>query len=1081
MKANITFISASAGSGKTYRITEIVEERLAQGACRPGGLIATTFTVKAAQELRERVRRRLYDSGHLALAERLHEGLIGTVDSVCGQLLQRFAFEAGISPSIEILAEEEAAMLLAQAVETVVDFDTLRRLHRLADLLGQRDAKKSEYHWKSQVRQVLTAARANDLPQDSLVSMGRQGVDELVAFLPDPTKDDLDAQLAAALQQSIQHISGNGDETATTAKYVELLRDAHQALRAGRLPWSDWVKLSKERPGKKSQTNAAPVSSAASRVERHPRLRQDIADYATSIFDIACRSLAEFRRLKEERGLLDFADLEQRALHLLRDQPIVRETLAAELDLLVVDEFQDTSPIQLALFMQLAACARETVWVGDVKQAIYGFRNGDPDLIKAVVEHVRKDGTLADPLSKSWRSTPELVALTNALFVPAFATSLGLPAAEVQLRAQRQAIRPAQPALELFELSSGQIGKTTGKLRKLTNDQYAVALAEGVGQMLTRNEKFHVQDKETRQLRALEPRDIAVLCRTNDAAERVADALTQRGLAVTLSQSGLLATPEARLGLAALRRLADPFDTLASAEIVALEATGTPEDWLESRIEYVAQRRQKAGNASADRWGLEEPFVDPGLVALENARGGLNVLSPSEALDAALNCAGVFATVSSWGPSVTRAAQRRGNLESLRALAARYEEACLKNHVPATVAGFLFWCDDQAEAKSDAKAADEQVNAIHVSTYHKAKGLEWPVVVCTDLDAEPRPRLWEITMAPVDSTKRFDALQPLSNRRVRFWPWPFGGQQTGVPLNARIESDAFGQAARRKADEEELRLLYVALTRARDQLVLVLEEDQPARWLDILQAHWLRVDTGTIALPDNTKLSSPTLSLTPPADIAAAQADLSYAWFPAPLSPTPGVPARLTPSGQPPIAGARAGRIIDLGSRLPLAGTPDEADLGDVLHAILAAELIDPGHPGRSEMVRRVLGGYGLSNCLGCDDVLAMADRFRSSVEREFRPARMLVETPLETTNERGQRIEGFIDLLLETPTGWVVIDHKSFPGARSGWKDKAISYSGQLALYRQALGGLNLPFTSIWVHFAVGGGLVEVLLDARK
>jgi ATP-dependent exoDNAse (exonuclease V) beta subunit len=192
--------------------------------------------------------------------------------------------------------------------------------------------------------------------------MGRQGVDELLALLPDPTTDDLDAQLATALQQVVQDISGNGDQTGTTAKYVELLRDAHQALGAGRLRWSDWVMLGKERPAKKSQPVAVPVAAVASRVESHSRLRQDISDYAAAIFDIAGRSLAEFQRLKEERGLLDFADLEQRTFHLLRDRPEVRETLVAELNPLVVDESQDTSPIQLALFMQLAACARETVW-----------------------------------------------------------------------------------------------------------------------------------------------------------------------------------------------------------------------------------------------------------------------------------------------------------------------------------------------------------------------------------------------------------------------------------------------------------------------------------------------------------------------------------------------------------------------------------------------------------------------------------------------------------------------------------------------------------------------------------------------
>ena len=140
MKTNITFVSASAGSGKTYRITEIIGERLTRGTCRPSGLIATTYTSKAAQELRERVRRRLYDAGQATFAERMDEGLIGTVHSVCGRLLGRFAFEAGISPQLEILEEKEAALLLSKAVEAVIDFDTLTRIQQLADNLGQKDA-----------------------------------------------------------------------------------------------------------------------------------------------------------------------------------------------------------------------------------------------------------------------------------------------------------------------------------------------------------------------------------------------------------------------------------------------------------------------------------------------------------------------------------------------------------------------------------------------------------------------------------------------------------------------------------------------------------------------------------------------------------------------------------------------------------------------------------------------------------------------------------------------------------------------------------------------------------------------------
>jgi ATP-dependent exoDNAse (exonuclease V) beta subunit len=1076
MKTNITFVSASAGSGKTHHISEVVEEHLSEGSCRPAGLIATTYTVKAAQELRERVRRRLYDSGHSKLAERMQECLMGTVHSVCGQLLQRFAFEAGISPRLEILAEDEAESLLGQAVGMAVDFQTLKQLQELADVLGQKDSQTSQYYWQRQVRAVIDAARANDFPPDSLEAMGQQSAEELVAFLPGAAAGNLDGQLAAALQHAIERISQNGDETKTTTDYVDLLGEARQALRAGRMPWSVWVKLSKAQPGKKSQVDAAPVVRLASQVASHARLRENIRDYITMVFRAARLSLAEFQSLKEERGLVDFSDLEQRALHLLRDRPHVCETLAGELDLLVVDEFQDTSPIQLALFMHLSTCAHETVWVGDVKQAIYGFRSSDPDLIKTVVEQVGKGGRLAEPLAKSWRSTPELVSLTNALFAPAFGKSLGLPAAEIQLQPQRPSIAPPQPAVVFMELSSGQFNKTNGKLRRLTNVNYAAALGEGVVRLLSQDDRCRVEDRETRELRPVELRDVAILCRTNDAAARVAEALTQRGLAVALSQSGLLATPEARLALACLRRLADSSDTLASAEIVALESTRLPEEWLEDRLEYVARRLQQAQSAGGDRWGLEEPFVHPGLVALDQARARLNVLSPSEALDVAISSANVFAVVSAWGPTKTRASQRRGNLESLRALVAQYEQDCVKSPAPATIAGFLFSCDDLVASGADSKAADEQVNAVHVSTYHKAKGLEWPVVICTGLDSEPRPRLWEVTVGPVDSTKPFDLAKPLSNRHLRFWPWPFGSQESGVPLAANVEAGAVGQKARRAAEEEELRLLYVALTRARDRLVLVLEKEQPAPWLESLQAAWLRPGGGKITLPDTNSIGSSTMSLTPPAAAASTPIDSTYTWFPASLSPAPKEPGRLTPSSQAEIPGSSIGRIIDLGSRLPFSGSPDETDLGNALHAVLATDFLNPGHRHRLEAVQRILHGHKLENCLKSEDVMLMADRLRGALERHFQPKRVLVEVPIEATNALGQRIEGFIDLLLETEHGWVVVEHKSFPGKRVDWAGKALSYSGQLALYREALTRVNMPAASVWLHFAVGGGLVEVL-----
>ena len=123
-------------------------------------------------------------------------------------------------------------------------------------------------------------------------------------------------------------------------------------------------------------------------------------------------AMIAYQEFKKKRGLIDFVDQEQLLLKAL-DLPDVSNVLQEELDLLLVDEFQDTSPIQLALFLKLAEAATETVFVGDVKQAIYGFRGSDPELMQAVLKTVEKEGGRKEVLGKSYRSRGHLVEYTN--------------------------------------------------------------------------------------------------------------------------------------------------------------------------------------------------------------------------------------------------------------------------------------------------------------------------------------------------------------------------------------------------------------------------------------------------------------------------------------------------------------------------------------------------------------------------------------------------------------------------------------------------------------------------------------------
>jgi ATP-dependent helicase/nuclease subunit A len=161
----------------------------------------------------------------------------------------------------------------------------------------------------------------------------------------------------------------------------------------------------------------------------------------------------------------------------------------------------------------------------------------------------------------TYRARPELVQIFNDLFVPAFARDLSLERKDVELRANRPLNTALPVPLEFWVLSSGEV-KNNGLPKQPDNVSAAQALAEGVVQLLSNSNR--IEDRDSGQLRPLQLRDIAILCRTNGGAVAVAKALQERSLPVTLGTGGMLSTPEACLTMACLRRMADSGDTLAS-------------------------------------------------------------------------------------------------------------------------------------------------------------------------------------------------------------------------------------------------------------------------------------------------------------------------------------------------------------------------------------------------------------------------------------------------------------------------------------------------------------------------------------
>lgn len=1044
---NLTLISAGAGSGKTYRITHLLKDELLAepGAVRPSGVIAATFTRKAADELVERVRGTLAEAGRFDLAAAMSHAWIGTVNGVCGQLLSRYAFAAGLSPELRVVDEKAAAFLFSQALEGALDDERITMLNRLAERLGIKD-------WREDVKELVDLVRGNGIDPETLPAAATGTADELLGFFAPPTATGADGRLLDVLRQAIAEIPENGDTTNTTRDYLELLETQLPLLENGSLPWSAWVKLSKPKCGKRSEAIAARVAEAALAYEGHPQLHADLRDWIGGIFEAARLALSAYDEFKQERGLIDFVDQERKVLELL-DDPEVAESLREELDLLLVDEFQDTSPLQLAVFLKLMALAKKSVWVGDVKQAIYGFRGCDPELMKAVVDEMRKRGGTLEVLPKSYRSQAPLVHLANNLFVPAFADIL--PADEVRLQPDRPEVAGVS-ALEHWTLGGSN------------QDLVAQSLADGIHALM--REGRMIVDKESKQLRPLRFGDIAVLCRKNDGAAKQAEALIARGLPVSIGKAGLLATPEATLSLACLRHLHDPADSLAAAEIVSLRRADGPETWLAERMRTLAEG--EGGLA----WLTEGPRADAVLAALAVERARLAVLSPSEALDLAIRIGDVEQRLHAWGPNVGRARERLANLGALRDLALTYEDYCRQSDLAATVAGLLLWLQGLADAGEDTCAAEAGSDAVQVLTHHGAKGLEWPVVILCDLHFLKEGRLWGIRVVP--RREGFDLAAPLAGRSLHYWPWPFGKQEKGIAVDDRIVATEAAREIRERRLAEDLRLLYVSITRARDLLVLTRQAKQKSLpWFDLLGADWLPPTSGTLTLPGGENIPCMHREFEPVEGEAADDGQRpALAWF-AGWRPHQARPPRdLSPSA---MAGADAviGRIIDLGSRLPINGKPEMDHLGTLIHDLIAAEFSGALGTDVEARCAELLSANGLSGVVRPAEAAVLGRRLRETLQREFAATAFHPEWPIACDLGNGRRLNGWIDLLVATPQGWLIVDHKSFPGRREDWSAQALAYAGQLAAYRRAVTeATGQPVLGTWIHFCIGGGLVEVL-----
>lgn len=1030
----IEIISASAGSGKTYTLSTLLHDAIAGGAVRPEAVIATTFTNKAAAELQERVRARLLQSpGQAEAANRLGAARMGTVNAVCGRLLSDFAFELGLRPDLKVLDPDLAGLSLQRALSDVVDD---AELSRLAELEGRMPA----FVWRADVQRVLDFARTNVITPAELAASAERSVLEVLGLLGEAGDGAaFDAQLAAALESFIASVENGPDETKTTATALALARDALSRIRRGQvLPWSEWIKLSSLTPAVKSSAFAVPVHEAAANHDRHPQLRADLADAIRIVYGIAARALEAYDAYKRAWGSIDFVDQEVLALRLLRD-PQLRSRLEGEIDLVLVDEFQDSSPLQLAIFLELAHLARKSVWVGDQKQAIYGFRGTDPALMDAAIAAVL-GGQEPRTLGKSHRSRPELVRVTSDLFAPSFARH-GLPETRVRL----EPAEPNEPAgLGSIAERWVLVGRNQG--------QRQAEVAALVRQMLG-DPEVRVRDRVTGEARRVRPGDVAVLSCKNDTCAAIAQELSALGIRAVLPRPGLLATHEGQAVLAALRLWVDPHDSLAMAQLAQItEWAGRPDEWLAAAV------REPGGAA----------FEELPIVQRIRARREAQPLAGSVAsFDAAIDAADLRELCLRWGDSDARQA----NLDALRAHAVAHESRCAEQGIGCTAASLVSELETRAAAGLDEQAFFNSDDAVVLATWHRSKGLEWPVTVLFELEGM---REDDGLGVRVVSDGAFDLACPLAGRWIRYWPHPYDPAQRGkAPFHHRVEDHPALGPVREQDERQRLRLFYVGWTRARDRLVLAAQAGKLASGMPALLAD----DEGPLlAEPEGGEARWADRTVR----VVRREATLVER---AALSDEPGAGyVRSGPKVYPPAfvrpsalhAAGVIGEPISIGNRAPLSGKPDMNHLGEAVHAYLGAA--DVPAEERVPLAANALRRWGVPGALQPADVVRMRESLERWVSERWPSATWRREWPVMQRLPDGSVLRGTIDLLLETADGLVVIDHKSFPGDRDQALERARSHAGQLGAYADAVARASgRPVVARFIHLPVSGWVVPV------
>jgi ATP-dependent helicase/nuclease subunit A len=757
-------LSANAGSGKTFVLVERFVASVIEDGLRPDQVLAITFTDKAAGELRARVRGRLLQVGERDAAREAEGAWITTFHGFCQRILRAHAVAAGLDPAFTVLEPADGRAAAREAFDVALAGFLAQPRTEALDLAAAYSVDRLQ-------RMVVTA-------HDALRSRGQTR-----PALPQPRPADLGAATAtlrgacAALADELAGCPTNG---ARVDAAREALQTCAALLDGGAEVDVDAVKVG--RTATPLKTPAADAYREACDAYAHALADRRAGPALKLVDELLGRYADAYAAAKRGRAAVDFDDLELLVRDLLVGEPGIAAGYRERFERIMVDEFQDTNPLQLELLELVArdnACT-----VGDELQAIYAFRHADVEVFRARRASLQAAGRAAT-LATNFRSRPEILRALNGAFGP-------LHEHWVDLRPGRDDPPAREPVVELLVTdhdawsadppSALGVGLPAASAVKQAEARF---VAQRIGELVH-------EDGVAR-------RDIVVLLRAATDMGLYERALELAGLA-TLSAGGRgwWARQQVRDLCNLLAALANPRDEQALLSLLASPMVGLSSDALALLALTAQEGRATIWEAANDPDLAHAPDDAERLRALRTWFAAERERAPRLGLDEVLQRALRRTRYDLHVLALPRGARRLANVHKLLRLAAAYEARHGRD-----VRGFIDLAT--AELDADAREIDAPVDlggldAVRLMTIHAAKGLEFPVVVVADLGRRANLSAPDLVVADGRVGLRLVGLD-------------------GSRGNA-FEFDAI-EAQRREADEdEERRIMHVAMTRAGERLIL---------------------------------------------------------------------------------------------------------------------------------------------------------------------------------------------------------------------------------------------------------------------